>query len=133
MRLLKTGLLGHMLVIVIACSCTSTGNKMRVGAEKAGDAPPGARADPGLVCLASVCWPSRLTPEPAGAAAFQPVHPTKAVAQLMEPGARQVDGGIGTMDTDQLVSEYRVAESVHKSEPCFRPKPGTPSVAVVYF
>ncbi len=54
MRLLKTGLLGHMLVIVLACSCTSTGNKTHVGVE-GGPCTSGDACDPGLVCLARAC------------------------------------------------------------------------------
>ncbi len=54
MRLLRTGLLGLMVVIVLACSSTSTGNKTRVGAE-GGTCTSGGACDPGLVCVASVC------------------------------------------------------------------------------
>ena len=54
MRLLKSGLLGLMMVIVSACSATSTGNKTRVGSE-GGPCTSGDGCDPGLVCVAGVC------------------------------------------------------------------------------
>ena len=54
MRLLKTGLLGLMVMIVLACSPTSTGTKTRDGAE-GGPCSPGGACAPDLVCVDSVC------------------------------------------------------------------------------
>ena len=54
MRLLKTGLLGLMVTIILACSPSSTRNHSREGAEGGLCASGGACA-PGLVCVDPVC------------------------------------------------------------------------------